>query len=87
MTLTSQSKGKHCAYPGCKVWISRKEQPRRFGLGLCRKHEDRPELAPDRKRVADRPDVRQALVLCSQPSNSVGVLAKATVSLAREPWK
>lgn len=86
MTFAPQGKGKHCAHPGCKVWISLAQQPRRFGIGLCLKHEDKPEAAVERKRVSDRPYVRQALVLCA-PNNSSGVLAKATVSLAREPWE
>lgn len=86
MSRPYEGKGKRCDHPGCKVWISLAEQPRRFALGLCRTHEAKPGEAPARKRVSDRPDVRQALVLCA-PNNSSGVLAKATVSLAREPWE
>ena len=86
MSRPYEGKGKRCEHPGCKVWISLTEQPRRFALGLCRTHEAKPEAVQARKRVSDRPDVRQAVVQAGIASNSVGELAVTRVSLSREPW-
>lgn len=86
MSRPYEGKGKLCEHPGCKVWISLTLQPRRFALGLCRTHEAKPEAVAARKRVRDRPDVRQAVVQAGIASNSVGELAVTRVSLAKEPW-
>ena len=85
MSRPYEGKGKRCEHPGCKVWISLTLQPRRFALGLCRTHEAKPDAVQARKRVSDRPDVRQAVVM-GGANNSYGALAVTRVSLAREPW-
>jgi hypothetical protein len=60
MSRPYEGKGKRCDHPGCKVWISLTEQPRRFALGLCRTHEAKPDAVQARKRVSF-PSVTDAL--------------------------
>ncbi len=85
MSRPSTGKSRTCAYPGCKVQITFAAQPRRFTIGLCRKHEIEAAMNP-RDRVADRPGVRQVLVSVGIPGSGHGDLILARVSLPKEPW-
>lgn len=85
MSRPATGKSRTCAYPGCKVHITFAAQPRRFTIGLCRKHEVEMADAP-RDRVADRGNVRQVLVQVGVPGNGYGELIQTRVSLPKETW-